>query len=184
MRTSLYSVLCIVIRLGAVLLAVNTAVGFPAAYLAASSGNFGDGALGALLGFSGALLAVATLLWLFPGILARLAAGQSSRQVFESPLGAREFQYIAFAVLGLGFAMGGLVDLVGFVMRSALTLNLDDAYLRREDWVRVVPQALKLVLGVALAAGSRGLADVLCRLRETGLSTASRADSRDAADSK
>ena len=174
MRTSLYSVLCIVIRLGAILLAMNTAIGFAPAYLAASNGHFGVGATGSVIGFSGALLATAVLLWLFPGILARLAVGQASQQVFELTIGANELQYIALAVLGVAFAMSGLIDLVDFSMRTALTFNLNDStYIQRENWLRVVPQILKLVLGLVLAVGSRGLAGLLHRLRETGLGPAS-----------
>ena len=182
MRTSLYSVLCIVIRLGAILLVINTVVGFPPAYLAASNGNFGDSATGSLIGFSGALLAIAVLLWLFPGILARLAAGRANQQVFESPTDAQELQYIAFAVLGVAFAMNGLIDLIGFGTRAVLMAGLDVAdieYVRRDNWARIVTQVLKLVLGVLLAVGSRGVTGLLHRLRETGLRPASPADSQE-----
>lgn len=176
MRTSLYSILCIVIRVGAILLVVEIAVGLPLALSSLRGKQFGPGAEGMLIGFSGALAVLASALWLYPGLLARLAITQASRQVFESQIGAEQLQYIAFAVLGVAFAMNGLIDLVGVGMRAALTFSLHDPAfenMRHEDWARVVTQVLKVILGVGLAIGSRGLAGLLHRLRETGLGPAS-----------
>ena len=179
MRTSLYSILCIVVRMGAILLIVQTVVGLPLAWPGVRGGQFGAGAESMLIGFGGALVALGITLWIYPGMLARLAAGQASRQVFESPISSMELQYIAFAVLGAAFAMNGLIDLVGVGMRAALTFNLRApalANLRREDWARIATLGLRLVLGVILMFGSSGLAGLLYRLRETGLRPASPAE--------
>ncbi|HEX5122689.1 MAG TPA: hypothetical protein VFV97_05525, partial [Rhodanobacteraceae bacterium] len=65
MRTSLYSILCILIRLGAVLLAVSTITVIPAVWRAAESEHV-DGYTGTLLGFGILMLAIAALLWIYP----------------------------------------------------------------------------------------------------------------------
>lgn len=183
MRTSLYSILCIVVRLGAILLIVETAVGFPLALSGTHGGPFGPGTERMLIGFSGALVALGVALWLYPGLLARPAASQAHQQVFESPISAGQLQYIAFAVLGIVFAMSALTALVGFGMRAVLTSHLHDAAfdnLRREDWARVATDVLKFVLGLALTLGSRGLVGLLQVLRESALPPALPADSADA----
>lgn len=100
------------VRVGAILLLVTTLAGLPFAFASVHNGQFGAGAEGILIGFNGALIALAIALWLYPGWLARLAAGQASGQVFESPISAAQLQYIAFAVLGVAFAMNALLDLV------------------------------------------------------------------------
>ncbi|MEP7097765.1 MAG: hypothetical protein ABI748_08895 [Dokdonella sp.] len=186
MRTSLYSILCIVVRVGAILLLVKTMVGLPLALSSVRGGQFGPGAQDMVIGFTGALVALASALWLYPGLLARLASTQRSREIFESPISAAQLQYVAFAVLGVAFAMDALLDLVAFGMRAALTFGLHDpAYegLRLEDRARVGAQVAKLVLGIALAAGSRGLVGLLRGLRENGLPQALAADLEEDVDS-
>lgn len=179
MRTSLYSILCIVVRVSAILLFVKTMVALPLALSSARGGQFGPGAEGMLIGFTGALVALAIALWLYPGLLARLASIQRSREVFESPISAAQLQYVAFAVLGVAFAIDALLDLVAFGTRAALIFRLHDpAYdgLRLDDRARVVALVAKLILGVALAAGSLGLVGLLRGLRENGLPKAVAAD--------
>ena len=104
MRTSLYSILCIAIRLGAVFMAVQVLVGVPTALgeLLAAQVTVSTKAA---IAFGVAELALAGLLWLYPGILARIAAATSSQQVFESPITATELQQLAFAVLGICFVV-------------------------------------------------------------------------------
>lgn len=172
MRSSLYSILCIVVRVGAILLVMNTLAGLPLAFVSVRSAQFGGGAERTLIGFTDVLVALGIALWLYPGLLARFASGQASHQVFESPLSAAQFQYVAFAVLGVVFAMNALVDLVAIGTRAALTLRMHDpayAGLQLQEQAMVVAQVAKLMLGVGPAAGSRGLEGALRGIREKGL---------------
>jgi hypothetical protein len=172
MKTSLYSILCIVIRLGALELFVTTLTGFPFWMRSLGADQYGAGGTGMVVGISGALVALAVLLWLYPGVIARLAAARSSQESFESPIAPSQLQYIAFAVLGVAFAMNALLDLVAVVGRIGMTSQVSDiavGALIRRDEVALVVQVLKLALGVGLAFGARGLVGWLEQLRERGL---------------
>lgn len=171
MRTSLYSILCIVVRLGALLLLVNTLVALPWSLAAAMSGAYGETAIGWLVGFSIALLIVACLLWIYPGAIARIAAGRSSQQVFESPIAAADVQYIAFAVLGVWFVVDGLLDLVhvGASLIVAANVGPSGQDELRADALRVLATIIKLAAGLGLAFGGRGLVGLLRGFREHGL---------------
>lgn len=175
MRTSLYSILCIVVRLGAVLLLVETLASVPSAWLALQTWETsgGDGAArGMLIGFSGALIASAIALWLYPGLLARLAAGNASREVFDSPIAAKELHFIAFCVLGLVFAIDALLGLVSTLLRLASSAHAGDVAFTTLAWdngIDLLVLFLKLALGIALTFGARGLVGLLHRLRERGL---------------
>lgn len=178
MRTSLYSMLCIVIRLGALLLFVWTVASLPAAWVtlqAMESGSAaGDGSMrGMLIGFSGAAIAAAVAFWLYPGWIARLAGANPSRESFESSVGAQDMQYIALSVLGVAFAMSALVGLAGALYRLAVSAHFGDIQFTTLAWRdggNLLVLVLKFVLGIGLAFGARGLAGVLHRLRERGLS--------------
>lgn len=177
MRTSLYSILCIVVRLGAMLLFVRTVASFPDAWAALQTmeqgSSAGDsGTRGMLIGFSGALIVFSIALWLYPGLVARLVSTTSSRELFESSIDARDLQYIALSVLGVAFAMNALFDLVGVVFRIALSAHFGDTAFRALVWQNgsaFVVLGLKFALGVGLAFGARGLVGLLRRLRERGL---------------
>ncbi|HEY0231555.1 MAG TPA: hypothetical protein VGC55_09905 [Dokdonella sp.] len=172
MRTSLYSILCIVIRLGAIMLFVDTLTSLPFAFAGLQGDASGPGASGILIGISSALVALAALLWVYPGLLARLAVSRSSQQTFESPIEPVQLQTIAFAVLGVAFAMYALLDLTGVVLRLGVdsqVTRIDFGTLLRQDGVALGVQILKLAFGIRLALGARGLAGFLERLRERGL---------------
>lgn len=178
MRTSLYSILCIVVRLGAVMLFVETVTSFPAAWQAlqvwTQTTSESDGAVrGMLIGFSGVAIALSFLLWLYPGLLARLAAGEASREVFESPVAPKELQFIAFSVLGVTFAIKGLIGLVTVLFRIALSAHLlgDVAFLALawQNGLNLLVQVFQFGAGIGLTLGARGLTGLLHRLREHGL---------------
>lgn len=171
MRTSLYSILCIAIRLGAVFMAVQVLVGVPTALgeLLAAQVTVSTKAA---IAFGVAELAAAGLLWLYPGILARIAAATSSQQVFESPITATELQQLAFAVLGICFVVQGLVDLVDIgtsLSMGVLTGDALDRYMRQYGWPWIGREAIRIAFGIGLALGARGLATALFRWREYGL---------------
>ena len=169
--TSLYSILCIVIRLGAVLLFVNTLTDLPFAIAGVQGSPFVPGAQWAVIGISVGLLALAILLWLYPGLLARLATSRSAQESFESPIASNQLQYIAFAVLGVAFAMRGLVDLVGIVLRIGFSAQISEysiSVLSGGGFSLIMP-IFRVALGIGLAFGASGLTGWLERLRERGL---------------
>ncbi len=165
MRTSLYSILCITIRIGAVLLAVSTLGSVLSVALMIHQGT-SPADLAWVFGVWVATLAIAFLLWLYPGPLARLCSARSANQVFDSPITAHDLQWIAFSVLGMYFVVGGIV---GFVHYEA-NLLIADAILDREKRIEGFVRSglywlLQIAVGIALALGARGLTGVLHRLR-------------------
>ena len=176
MKTSLYSILCIVIRLGAVQLFVQTVMGLPYLWGAAQGADVAAGGQAALIGLCIAAIALSLLLWLYPGVLASLAASRASLESFESPIAAADLQYIALAVLGIGFAVQGLTDVVYEVLRLAvvtqMTEDLSFKLLLQRQGIDLLSHLLKVALGLSLAFGARGLTGLLRRLRERGLPAA------------
>ncbi|HJT97358.1 MAG TPA: hypothetical protein VJ696_03515 [Rhodanobacteraceae bacterium] len=165
MRTSLYGVLCIVVRLGVVFLAfdvLSKVVG-----MIASWDRYEGASMIAVVGVLVGVLLFAFLLWVYPGIIARVAAGRSSQQVFESPISPQQLQWIALSVLGMYFVVSAIIDLadVGafWVMTRAANANPDDggSYV----FSNCVYATLRLAGGLILVLGARGLSGVLHRLR-------------------
>ncbi|MEO8810905.1 MAG: hypothetical protein ABI386_11740, partial [Rhodanobacter sp.] len=106
MKTTLYTVLCMAVRLGAVLTAVGILERIPG--LVEFSSQEGHLFLGAML-LNGAALLLAFALWVWPNILVWWAAGSSTHEVVETAITAEQLQYIALSVLGawmfiVGFA--------------------------------------------------------------------------------
>lgn len=175
-RTSLYSILCIVIRLGAVMLALRM--------LGGAFGLFGPGGAAEfsiverffVLGFVGICLLAALLLWLYPGPLARLASGRSAHQIFESTLDVRQIQWIAFSVLGMYWIMMGLLDLFHlgfqFIWLSEFLGTGEEAARRVRG--QVAYHVFEVALGLALTLGARGLTMLLQKARYVGSSGMSR----------
>lgn len=166
MRTSFYSILCIVIRLGAVFLAFGALARVPSTIIAwkhgVSAAAFGFAALSIAL-----VLLLALVLWTWPGLIARVAAGRNSREVFESPISPAELQWIALGVLGVYFAVGALVTLAHYGMQWAMLSTEDttsDDY-RLQLFFDAIYYAFELVAGLALAFGARGLTALLRRAR-------------------
>lgn len=156
MRTSFYAILCIVIRLGAVFLAFGAISRVPYAVVAWDQGMSAT-AVGSSLGVIGLILALALALWIYPGAIARLAAGRNSREVFESPISPAELQWIAFSVLGVYFAVDALVALTHYGVRWAILANASMSDLSY--------YLIQLGAGFLLAFGARGLATMLRRMR-------------------
>jgi len=169
MRTSLYSILCIVIRLGAVMLAVSTLASALAMALMIRQGTSAMD-LWASIGLFVAILAIAFVLWLYPGPLARLCSTRNAMQVFESPIAARDLQWIALGVLGMYFFVDGLVGFLHFEANVFVADTITDRGKRFEDFVEAgLYWLIRLVVGAALVFGARGLSGLLHRLRERGL---------------
>lgn len=168
MKTSLYTILCTVIRLGAVLMAVDILIAFPATFHAAQNESWAQGSAWLVVATSTAVLLLAFLLWLFPGGLARLAASRSAHQVFESPISAPELQQIAFAVLGLWLVAGGLTGLSQELLRASLVARANgDAFLSLQvhEGAQLLACGIGILFGFVLTLGARGLSGLLYRLR-------------------
>jgi hypothetical protein len=173
MRTSLYTILCIVIRAGAVVLAVNTL-----SELLTVLASLRAGALPRELWISfasvGATLLIAFLLWTWPGLVARIAAGRSSGQVFESPIDAAQFQYIALSVLGVWLVVEGLVSLAQFALEWVVALDMyDHKYDQMVSMGRLFSAGaywvIQIALGLLLAFNASGLTGLMQRLRDGSL---------------
>lgn len=169
MRTSLYSILCIVIRLGAVLLGVSTLGSVLSMCLALRNGTAATELAPAMVAFVLTVL-FAFLLWLFPGPLARMAATRSSHQVFESPIAAEHVQWIALSVLGMYFFVEGVVGFAHYEVQQLIVGAIADREMRIEKFVQVALYwLLQMAFGIALTLGARGLTGVLQRIRHGGV---------------
>jgi len=175
MKTSLYTILCTAIRLGAVWLGVNVLIGFPWIYEFAVKGTYGPKPALVVFVWNGVAFLAAFLLWLYPGLLARLAAGKSSGQVFESPLSAQQIEQAALVVLGMWFVMTGLINLTHEVLRSLLEwqqLQIGFGATVEQHIDRLLTPVIQVGVGGVLTFGSRGLVSLIHRAREAALSRA------------
>lgn len=165
MKTTLYTVLCIAIRLGAVLMAVGLLESFPAFLWTSQDPQFTK----LILAMTAFGLAVSFLLWLKPGVLAWWASSRSKGEVFESHIEADQIQYIAFSVLGAWLAVSGLANAVLLAIQT-MRLHLQaEAYpgaqMSMGDWISLIRPSVVTVAGVILMLQSRGLVGLLHRLR-------------------
>jgi len=166
MRTSFYSILCIAIRLGAAFLAFGALARIPSTILGWKYSVSGD-----VAGFAAASIAfvllVALVLWIYPGLLARIAAGRNSREVFESSISPAELQWIALSLLGVYFSVSALITLSFYGMQWAAYSGqyASSAENRAEMLSNASYYVIKLVAGLVLAFGARGLTAMLRRVR-------------------
>ncbi|MEO6690184.1 MAG: hypothetical protein ABIS07_11125 [Dokdonella sp.] len=168
MRTSLFSILCIAIRLGAVFLAFGMLVHVVALVLSWYQQVPGERVVSTLAVVIPTLL-IAFLLWLYPGVLARAAAARSTEQIFETPLSASHVQWIAFSLLGMYFVMTGLIGLSWYALNHVLMSSFNDAaadeMLRRQMINDLLCWVVQIAAGLSLAMGAKGLVGLLHRLR-------------------
>lgn len=166
MRTSLYAILCIVIRLGAVLMAFDMLVRIPGTVAEWRAGTYTSD-MAIALGVITVTLLFALALWIYPGVLARVVAGRNSREVFESPIEPAELQWIALSVLGTYFVMRALIALSTYGVRWAVFASVFDS--STESRTKLISDmgyyVIQLVFGVGLVLGSRGLTALLRRFR-------------------
>lgn len=161
MKTSLYSILCITIRLGAVIWAAGTLLNLPLSMATAADVPRPDQAIGWLLGTVACQLVLAFLFWLYPGVLARMAAGRSSHEVFETSLPAAKLQHVAFSVVGAWFALQGLVYLAYEVVHL-----MQWAYgSTQPEWRAVAASSARVIFGIVLMLGARGLTRLIEHMR-------------------
>ncbi|MGH8212100.1 MAG: hypothetical protein ACREPP_02575, partial [Rhodanobacteraceae bacterium] len=120
--------------------------------------------------FWAVLILLAFVLWLYPGLLARAAAGRSAKQVFESPISSGELMHIAFAGLGAYYVLRGLWAGVHRFLYLMLLAEITgdqaaSSSARTQCWVDIGSDVVAVILGVALVLGARGLSELLRRLR-------------------
>lgn len=169
MKTSLHAILCIVIRLGAVIIGVKLLIEMPGWFYAVHGSARTLDIIVPSLGYA-FLLLVAFLLWLYPGFLARAAAGRSSLQIFESPISPKAMLHIALAVLGAFFVMRGLWAAIYQVLRLTFLAQImgEDAVFgpaKAQCGIAIAADIAVVLVGGALVLGSRGLAEFIQRLR-------------------
>lgn len=169
MRTSLYTILCIVIRLGAISLAMS-ALGGLLSVMATLHSVAAKGEVWIPLASTGLMLLAAFLLWTWPGVLARLAAGRSSGQVFESPIAAEQIQWIAFSVLGVWLFVEGLASLCYFALQRAMASGVYDYAPDADELIQTGAfWLIQMLFGIGLVLGARGLTGILQRVRDGAL---------------
>ena len=167
MKTTLYTVLCVAIRLGAVFMAVGILERIPGLI------GFADQQhhlfVSAML-LDGAGLLLAFALWVRPSLLVWWAAGRNSHEVLETAITADQLQYIALSVLGAwmfidGFA-AGLAHLAQILMlKHGAESGGYPAVVPTTEWHWLIEYTLIALAGAMLTLGSRGLVRLLHRLR-------------------
>lgn len=167
MKTTLYSILAAAVRIAALLLFAGTiknAIG----YFAQPGGGLGVGVdwaffIGSLVG-----LCIALSLWLYPGILVRPAVGRAAHDVFEGALTSHDIQRIGLSIVGIWVAVGGIGDVVYALLHAGMFTQTEHYAGGALEMVRadLYASLFSVVLGVAVALGSRGLAGLLSRLRD------------------
>lgn len=166
MKTTLFTVLCMAIRLGVVLLAVNILEQLPFLLWQSHDGS-AYRLYQLLVGLFG--LVMAAILWVRPGFLAWWAVGKGQREVLESPITADQMQHVALSVLGMWMVISGVGGCISHVL---LMLFFHDrapdvaaGTLLVTEWRYVCYYVLVAIMGGALTIGSRGLVGLLYRLR-------------------
>jgi len=167
MKTSLYSILCIAIRVGAVIWMAGSLAHLPFSWLAAENSKSPIATVAWLLFGTGFQLFITAILWLYPGVLARLAAGRGSLEYFESTMPTAKLQYVALSVVGAWFALQGIVFL-SYELVETIRFASESVEFK---WAVLAESGARLVFGIALLLGARGLTRLLNGIRERGEST-------------
>ena len=167
MKTTLYSVLCIAIRLGAVLMAVGILERAPGIFFFANAeGHFQVLAL--FLEGAGLLLALA--LWIWPNMLTWCVMGRNKHEILESSISAAQVQHIAFSIVGVWLFIDGVSGCLGhafmiLLIKQEMAAGALPGMGLQEEWRWLIQFAATAVAGAALTLGSRGLVGLLHRLR-------------------
>ena len=168
MKTTLHTVLCIVIRVGAVLLFISMVELLPNILMSWS--QTGGSAISALY-LTGAVALLAFGLWLWPNILAWWATNRSHNEILESPISADQLHRIAFSIVGVWLFISGVGSLLARAVMMLIIFR-STAYgdsvqvLRPADWYWLVAHGVTTAAGAWLALSSRGLVGLLRRVRD------------------
>ena len=177
MKTTLYTVLCVAIRLGAVFMAVDVFDRLPGIFFYSGEGHY---PLFELL-IEVVILLLAFVLWMRPSLMAWWALGGKRQEILESPIHADQLQYVALSVLGAWLAISGLAGCCGHGTTIVLLLR-QASYdgpgetIPTTEWHWMVQYGVTAVAGVVLMCGSRGLVVLLQRMRSYPHDMAAKAD--------
>ncbi len=165
MKTTLYTVLCVAIRLGAVLMAVGVFERLPGIFFFRGDVHY---PLPALLMEAFTLL-LAFVLWLRPGLLAWWAVGGKRQEILESPIHADQLHYVAFSVLGAWLVISGVAGCFGhgtiILLLHQASYDGSGETVPAAEWHWMVQYGVTAAAGVVLMSGSRGLIGLFQRLR-------------------
>lgn len=167
MKTTLHTVLCVAIRLGAVLMAAGIFEQLLSLVLLSIQEGH---AAWAALSLQGAGLLVALALWLWPNLLAWWALGRNQHELMELTISPARLQYVAMSVVGVWMFIGGLSGVAGhgvmivFINQEA-TVGNASGMVPTGEWHWMVYYTTMLLAGGGLTLGARGLAGLLQRLR-------------------
>lgn len=169
MKTTLYTVLCVAIRLGAVLMAVDILEHVPGLFVFATQAQDGHLAWGVFV-IEGVGLLLAFALWTWPNLLAWWALGRNRHEVLETSITVDQLQYVALSLVGAWMVIRGLSDGLAGIAYLLLQRHVAEStgaqYLdSTNEWHLVIQYALVALAGAALMLGSRGLVGLLRRLR-------------------
>ncbi|MEO6968394.1 MAG: hypothetical protein ABI132_08105 [Rhodanobacteraceae bacterium] len=168
MKTSLYTILCIVVRFGAILLMAGTVVAMPNLYFVGHTIGIGSDTAPLMTLLYLASLIVAFVLWLYPNVLVSLVSGRTAKEVFEISIGAHTIQYVAFSVLGVWLMLKGAIALVFEIFRWATLSTLPQVAgvgLLTSELPRFASAGAQIFFGVVLALGAKGLIVLLQCIR-------------------
>ena len=167
MKTTLYTVLCVAIRLGAVLMAVGILEQVPGLFaFATQEGHLAWG----VPVIEGVGLLFAFALWTWPNLLAWWALSRNRQEVLETSITADQLQYIALSVVGAWTVIRGVSACLARVAHFLLQRHEAEATGTQftdstNEWHWIIYYALVTLAGGVLMLGSRGLVGLLRRLR-------------------
>ena len=107
-------------------------------------------------------------LWLGAGYLARRMVPDSEEKALGTALSARDFQVIAFSVVGLLLVVKALPDAASTAWRYAQLPDSPGGWLRAELPMHLIRLGLQFVIGLGLFFGARGLVGMWRKLHGLG----------------
>jgi hypothetical protein len=187
-RTNAFSVLCVFTRAFALWLFASTLLNLPEGLVALDSTavqsfDHGQRLVSAFITMSACLLVVAVILWIFADKLAKLALARPQQVVFDSDIQVSELQALVFSVVGLWQAVTGIVDLAYRIFTlvarnfAATAQGVSGFSPYGVGWL--ITDCVKLLIGLSLLFGARGLVGIIRRYRQIGYTHADEVDSSD-----
>jgi len=169
-KTNAFSILCVVVRFFAIWMFVESIVdlaGYSALPMKAHEDLYAQ-----FLAQQGFLILISVIFWIFADKVARLALARPQQQVFESDLSVDDWQTVAFSAIGAWEAILGMILLGQRIVRLVILHFGQDsrplASLPDDFYGWMAAEVLRLVIGIALLFGARGLVGMIRRYRQIG----------------
>lgn len=173
-RTNVFTLTTVLVRVVALFYLLDTGLYLVGVLLMGFTGDWSGGQALFALGYFAAMLLLAGI-WLFADLIARAALARPDGAVFDSTLEPRAWREVGFAVVGVWFAVRGLIDLVSQLFSHWQFNRAVAEYGSAPDNPQLAAAtfgaAVMLVAGIVLLLGARGLSRVLQRLRGRGAHT-------------